>query len=316
MAHTPAKYIIVGLAEDIGTRANEGRGGTHTAWEPFLRAFLNMQHNQYLPMDSVGMLGAWTAARVTTPNKPAEALSLLREQVARIDAHVSDLVGRIASFEKIPVIVGGGHNNALPILKGVCKAHPSGGVHAINLDAHTDLRAREGRHSGNGFSYALHEGYLKKYGVLGVHQYYTPAYLCEALSKENRVKVWWYETLFFGEKNEGNPIAAYQKALEEARRWVEGAPTGMELDLDAVARVPASAQTPYGLSGEQARLYVRYLTERIRPIYFHICEGLYEDEDNQTYPLIGKQIAYLVADFLACHSRKRDGDGKISYYTA
>ena len=314
LAHTPAKYIIVGLAEDVGTRANEGRGGAHTTWEPFLRAFLNMQCNPYLPVDAVGLLGAWKAARVSTPDKPAESLSLLRKQVAHIDTHVSDLVERIASFEKIPVVVGGGHNNALPILRGVCEARASGDVHAINLDAHTDLRTREeGRHSGNGFSYALHEGYLKKYGVLGVHQYYTPACLCEALSKENRVKVWWYEEIFFAEKE---PIVAYQKALEEARRWLEGAPTGMELDLDVIAQASSSAQTPYGLSGEQARLYVRYLTERIRPIYFHICEGVYEDADCQTHPLIGKQIAYLVADFLACHSRKKERDGKITHYTA
>jgi formiminoglutamase len=37
---------------------------------------------------------------------------------------------------------------------------------AINFDAHSDFRILEGRHSGNGFSYAYEEGFLKKYFIL------------------------------------------------------------------------------------------------------------------------------------------------------
>jgi formiminoglutamase len=39
-------------------------------------------------------------------------------------------------------------------------------VNAINFDAHSDFRILEGRHSGNGFSYAYEEGFLKKYFIL------------------------------------------------------------------------------------------------------------------------------------------------------
>jgi arginase family enzyme len=39
-------------------------------------------------------------------------------------------------------------------------------INAINFDAHSDFRILEGRHSGNGFSYAYEEGFLKKYFVL------------------------------------------------------------------------------------------------------------------------------------------------------
>jgi arginase family enzyme len=34
-------------------------------------------------------------------------------------------------------------------------------VNAINFDAHSDFRILEGRHSGNGFSYAYEEGFQK-----------------------------------------------------------------------------------------------------------------------------------------------------------
>jgi formiminoglutamase len=39
-------------------------------------------------------------------------------------------------------------------------------VNAINFDAHSDFRILEGRHSGNGFSYAYEEAFLKKYFIL------------------------------------------------------------------------------------------------------------------------------------------------------
>jgi formiminoglutamase len=45
-------------------------------------------------------------------------------------------------------------------------------VNAINFDAHSD-RILEGRHSGNGFSYAYEEGFLKKYFIFGLHENYT-----------------------------------------------------------------------------------------------------------------------------------------------
>jgi arginase family enzyme len=38
-------------------------------------------------------------------------------------------------------------------------------VNAINFDAHSDFRILEGRHSGNGFSYAYEEGF-QKYFIL------------------------------------------------------------------------------------------------------------------------------------------------------
>ena len=42
-------------------------------------------------------------------------------------------------------------------------------VAAVNLDPHADFRATEGRHSGNGFSYAYMDGALGFYHVVGLH---------------------------------------------------------------------------------------------------------------------------------------------------
>lgn len=44
---TTAQYVIFGIAENIGVKANGGVGGTSTAWLAFLKAFLNVQSNDF-----------------------------------------------------------------------------------------------------------------------------------------------------------------------------------------------------------------------------------------------------------------------------
>jgi formiminoglutamase len=36
---SPAKFVLIGIPEDIGVRANFGVGGTQTAWKSFLQFF-------------------------------------------------------------------------------------------------------------------------------------------------------------------------------------------------------------------------------------------------------------------------------------
>ena len=43
---SPASFVIVGIPEDIGVRANHGTGGTHTVFEPALKALLNVQETE------------------------------------------------------------------------------------------------------------------------------------------------------------------------------------------------------------------------------------------------------------------------------
>lgn len=72
--------------------------------------------------------------------------------------------------------IGGGHNNAYPLLKGASKGLyksgqiPLASLNCISLDAYADFRALEGRHSGNAFSYAEEDGYLQKYCVIGIRE--------------------------------------------------------------------------------------------------------------------------------------------------
>ena len=51
------KFVLLGIPEDIGIRANMGRGGAHTAWKPTLDSFLNQQSNEFLNGNECCVLG-------------------------------------------------------------------------------------------------------------------------------------------------------------------------------------------------------------------------------------------------------------------
>ena len=44
---TDAEFVLLGIPEDIGVRANLGRAGTATAWDMALRSIVNLQHNKF-----------------------------------------------------------------------------------------------------------------------------------------------------------------------------------------------------------------------------------------------------------------------------
>jgi formiminoglutamase len=39
-----AKFVVIGVPEDIGVKGNDGNGGADTAWLPFLQSFLNTKY--------------------------------------------------------------------------------------------------------------------------------------------------------------------------------------------------------------------------------------------------------------------------------
>ena len=46
--NSSAKFVLFGVPEDIGVKANLGIGGADSAWIPFLQAFLNIQSNDFI----------------------------------------------------------------------------------------------------------------------------------------------------------------------------------------------------------------------------------------------------------------------------
>src|SRR5690606_4199791 len=97
---------------------------------------------------------------------------LVQQWVSEIDKQVTFLNSKIIQAGKIPIVIGGGHNNAYGNIKGLSLGKNQA-INVVNFDAHTDFRPLEGRHSGNGFSYAFDEDFLDRYYIFGSYSNYT-----------------------------------------------------------------------------------------------------------------------------------------------
>ncbi len=284
-----AKFVVFGIAEDIGVQANYGNKGAKEAWNAFLKAFVNVQDNRFNNGSSIIVLGAITITPnfAISKNTPKGELGAL---INRIDKKVALVVETIVASGKIPIIIGGGHNNALGNLQGTYQALQRS-VNAINIDAHTDLRTQDYRHSGNGFSYAMQQEntpYLNKYAIFGLHKNYTPQYIFEAMDAQaNSIQYRMFEDLL-GTKNR---VSDYQSLLD----FVSGDAFGLELDCDAIEDFPSSAQTPSGFAFNEVRQFVMHTAACKNCTYFHICEAA-PSKKNQSQ--VGKALSYLVTDFI------------------
>ena len=292
----PAKYVLLGIPEDIGVRANYGNPGTSKAWEAFLGSLLNIQHNHLTNAENVILLGEIDS---DTQMKQAENISKeenhyteeLGELVTQIDHKVSEVIKAIVEAGKFPIIIGGGHNNSFGNLKGTSEALQKP-INCINFDAHTDFRALEHRHSGNGFSYAFVDGYLKKYFVFGLHRNYTSEAVFNSIKKNSeRVKFNFFEDISVKQK------LTFSEALKEAEDFCCNENFGIELDLDSVENMGSSAISPSGFTLTEARQFVSYFSKIENASYLHICEG--SPSAGIFTNQVGKAIAYLVSDVIS-----------------
>ncbi|HEX2532479.1 MAG TPA: formimidoylglutamase [Chitinophagaceae bacterium] len=306
IANLSARYLIIGIPEDMGVRANWGTGGTGSAWASFLQAFLNIQSNDFLEGDDVALIGAFDFSDMQAlieknAFNDEERVEAYRHAVNTIDEEVESLIKLVVSQNKVPIVIGGGHNNAYPLIKGAAKglqangAIPLAQIHCINLDAHTDYRPVEGRHSGNPFRYAEEDGFLQKYCVVGLHENYLPQNVWMDFVNNPFMDCITYEDIFLHEKR------SFQQAVSHAVSFTDDGPVGIELDLDSVEGVLSSAITPSGVSPLQARQFVNICAAQAKPCYLHICEGATQLTGGQTDPSTGKLIAYLVSDFIKMH---------------
>lgn len=297
LADCEANYVLLGIPEDIGVRANLGRPGTHSAWENAIRSIANVQHNRFCKGSRILILGH---VDVSDEMKKAAEIDYQRAEdrlqlsklVERIDKEVTHIICTIVKAGKIPIVIGGGHNNAYGTIKGTALAKGKA-INAVNFDAHSDFRILEGRHSGNGFSYAYEEGFLKKYFVFGLHESYTSKSVLDVIKTTDfRVKYNTYDSIKITKEK------SFDHELINALNHIKSDFYGLEIDLDAIPNVASSAMTMSGFSVEEARHFVHFFGKNQNVSYLHICEGAPDLAEEKNNHLIGKLIAYLVTDFI------------------
>jgi formiminoglutamase len=296
-----AKFVLFGIPEDIGIRANYGRPGSASAWESAISGIANIQHNRFCKGSQIIVLGQldvaadMEAVKNLDFNTPSDR-TLMSKMVEKIDKEVSHIIYTIVKAGKTPIIIGGGHNNAYGNIKGAALAKGRA-INAINFDAHSDFRILEGRHSGNAFSYAFEEGFLKKYFIFGLHENYTSKSVLDIIKNlDDRVRYNTYDSVKIRQEKEFRPEMA--KALE----FINNDYFGLEIDLDSLPNIASSAMTITGFSVEELRQFVSFFAKNKHATYLHIAEGAPDLAEAKNTDLIGKLIGYLVTDFIKSKS--------------
>ncbi|MGY0392568.1 formimidoylglutamase [Bizionia sp. KMM 8389] len=292
------QFIIFGIPEDIGVFANMGKRGTASAWQVCLKTLLNIQSNEHTHAKDVLVLGHLDFTKEVTKlselnQDDSKDIQKARKLVSKIDKHVSELVCSIVKAGKTPIIIGGGHNNAYGNIKGTSLALKKS-INVINFDAHSDFRSEEGRHSGNGFSYAISEGFLKNYFIFGLHENYTPNAILKQLNNNDHISYNTFEAL------EIRKDLHFKTEMKRALEFVQSKPFGIELDCDAIENTPSSAMTPSGFSLTKTRTFLHNVAQHNNVKYLHLCEAAPTQE---TEGQVGKLLTYLITDFIRAQSK-------------
>ena len=101
-----ANYVVLGIPEDIGVKANGGIGGTDSAWLAFLKAFLNIQSNDFLEGSNMMVLGHFDFASIAelidqNAFNEEEKMAAYRHAVNTIDDSVEQLIHIITQNKKM-----------------------------------------------------------------------------------------------------------------------------------------------------------------------------------------------------------------------
>jgi formiminoglutamase len=277
------KFHILGVLEDVGPQVNGGFAGAKNAFPAFVSRFCGMQSNAFLNGNLICVHGTIIPLNDSCP--------ISSEVIHDLDNLISTWVSEVQAIGGIPIVVGGGHNNAYGLIKGVAE-NIGAPIDVVNMDPHADTRSLEGRHSGNPFSYAFEEGLLRKYTVLGLHESYNNQFILDYLTKMNATTVFFESWI----DEPGQFTLDVNRVIEQQQNKL----TGLELDMDAIIGMPSSAFTPSGVTLEQARYYVRKMSSNLPIAYLHLPEA--SPQNDQENKLVGKSLSYLVSDFIKCQS--------------
>lgn len=273
------KFQILGVKESVGPQLNLGRSGAENAFDSFVTRFLNMQSNRFLTGNDINFSG------VITVNPSTELHS--SDWINELDNLIIEWATTVYKNKCIPIVIGGGHNNAYPLITAFKKAF-NNPISVVNLDPHADFRALEGRHSGNPFSYAAKEGSLNKYALLGLSESYNNEHILSELDAFKAKYCFFEEWL-----DDSN---AFENDLNETFDFIQSSEFGIELDLDSIAFMPTSAFSPSGISVDQARKYIRKFATSNNVKYIHLPEGAPQSDVEKA--TVGKSLAFFVSDFI------------------
>jgi len=297
LKNSKAKYVLLCVPEDIGIRANHGVGGADSNYKAFFQAFLNIQSHETLTGEEVFLYG-YLNPKWSEELEEIKEVNVLRYLTEKLDVFLEQILQEIFALNKLPILIGGGHNNAYPLMKAAY-AQYNEGIHVVNIDAHADSRALEGRHSGNSFSYAINDGALKKYALIAWQEAYNNSEIIKNLKDKGHL-LFSYEDLFLRKNIDEEKIFIVLSSFQNENRY------GLELDVDTIEGALSSAMTPLGISPQQAYNWVYRLAKHEKVLYFHLPEGVLHRKDGAKDRTIGKLLSFLVQAFIKGNLEKEN----------
>ena len=287
------KFVILGVPEGIGPYANKGRNGAYGAWPAFLNQFRNRLKEEVC--NKIILLGNVYLADLQRKseyydNEREKDRKELRRMVGQIDDRFAPLIRTIFRAGLIPVVIGGGHNNAYPLIREAAQLQDNS-ISCINLDLHADLRETDGRHSGNSFSYGFENDLLDKYYIFGLYEnYHSEKYFdkVKTMQQEGKIDFSTYDQITKRFEN------SFRNEINRAINWLKNENVkelGLEVDLDSVEGVPASAITEVRIPLSFTLDFVARISTDFAPIYFNISEGA---------PVLGKRNSKKVVGDIVC----------------
>jgi len=274
------KYVILGISESIGPQSNVGRPGSENGFQSFLGRFLSMQSNQFIEGSEICVAGE------IRQNVKFKSEKQGCDLVQELDSLVLDVLGDLLTEDQCLLVIGGGHNNAYPIIAHYAKNKR---INVINLDPHADCRKTDNRHSGNPFSFAIEYGHIEKYHAIGLHKAYNNQFILDFL-KENHCHYSFLDDYILNRGLFLQDISSLSASMHKEFKL------GIELDMDSIALMPTSAFTPSGISMDEARFYVKTFASLPQACYLHLPEAAPNNPHEEM--ITGKALAYLAYDFI------------------
>ncbi len=274
-----ATFVILGINENVGPIANFGKPGSENTFDVVVKTFLNSQVHDGFHAKNITLLGHIQQFNWDTN---AENCS---DMVAELDDFVLEILDQNVLPHQIPIVIGGGHNNALPLMRWAAKHHP---LKVINIDPHGDCRATQSRNSGNSFSFALLEKTISSYGVFGLHEAYNNQFVRDFL-KQNDCTYTFYEDY----------LSKRTQLFEDVFQFAQTADNekiGLEIDMDSIAYMPSSASSPSGWTVDEIRILLRNFPNKNKVAYLHLPEAAPQNETELR--VVGKAITYFLRDLL------------------
>jgi formiminoglutamase len=259
---------LIGLADDLGVRLNNGRPGAKDGPRAFREALA-----RYGVADPAGW--DWPTVFDAGDILPASGSdeSALRETHRR----VTEAVGRLIDSGLFPVAIGGGHDLTFPFARAA--AQRLGVTSGLYFDAHLDVRETAG--SGMAFRRLVEDCGVERLRVIGLDPF--------ANSREH---IKWFK--------EHGGVIVEQARREDAVALI--APAFVSVDLDAIdgAEAPGvSAMNPRGLDVDFVAAALRTLGADQRVKCLDIMElSPAHDEGGRTARVAGHLFLSFLRGFM------------------